>query len=121
MGTEMVTFTAEEKGFVIEADGKKLWISYDEFRGNHKSAMEFCKKQGGGDETVENLRFLAEHRDVINEELKKLGKVLISGWYWTNKFTWWSDCCAFIVTMSNGIMSNEYRNNITKARAVSVL
>lgn len=114
-------FTAEETSFIIEADGKKLRVSYDEFCGNHKNAMEFCKEQGGGDETVENLRFIARHRDEINEELKKLGKELISGWYWTNEFTWWSDECAFVVITTNGNVIYERRNNYTSARAVSAL
>lgn len=114
-------FTAEEKSFIIEADGKKLRVSYDEFIGSHEDAMEFCKEQGGGDESVENLRFIARHRDEINEELKKLGKELISGWYWTNEFTWWRDECAFVVTADDGGVSNEDRGNSSDARAVSAL
>lgn len=114
-------FTAKEKSFIIEADGKKLRVSYDEFRGNHKDAMEFCKEQGGGDETVENLRFLAKHQDTINEELKKLGKELISGWYWTNEITWWSDDCAFVVLTYNGDVYYDHRLHNSYARAVSAL
>ena len=112
-------FTAEETSFIIEADGKKLRVSYDEFCGNHKNAMEFCKEQGGGDESVENLRFIARHRDEINEELKKLGKELISGWYWTNEFTWWSDECAFVVSTLIGRVIYDYRYYYYNARAVS--
>ena len=114
-------FTAEEKSFIIEADGKKLRVSYDEFSGNHKDAMEFCKEQGGGDESVENLRFIARHRDEINEELKKLGKEPISGWYWTNEFTWWNDECAFVVYTYFGYVDNANRNTYRNARAVSAL
>ena len=114
-------FTAEETSFIIEADGKKLRVSYDEFCGNHKNAMEFCKEQGGGDESVENLRFIARHRDEINEELKKLGKELISGWYWTNEFTWWSDECAFVVLTGYGVVRNDRRRDNGNARAVSAL
>lgn len=114
-------FTAEEKSFIIEADGKKLRVSYDEFYGNHKDAMKFCKEQGGGDETVDNLRFLAKHRDEINEELKKLGKELISGWYWANEITWWSDDFAFVVSTFDGIVSNGNRDYGNYARAVSAL
>lgn len=114
-------FTAEEKSFIIEADGKKLRVSYDEFSGNHNNAMEFCKKQGGGDETVENLRFLARHRDAINEELKKLGKEVIAGWYWSNEATWWSGEFAFVVYTGNGDVNDENRNNSNNARAVSAL
>ena len=114
-------FTAEEKSFIIEADGKKLRVSYDEFYGNHKDAMKFCKEQGGGDETVDNLRFLAKHRDEINEELKKLGKELISGWYWANEITWWSDDFAFVVNTSHGYVFNVRRYYYNSARAVSAL
>lgn len=114
-------FTAEEKSFIIEADGKKLRVSYDEFNGNHEDAMEFCKEQGGGEETVENLRFIARHRDEINEELKKLGKEPISGWYWTNEITWWSGGCAFVVYTCLGIVRNVYRYRYNNARAVSAL
>lgn len=117
----MVTFTAEEKGFIIEADGKKLWVSYAEFKGSYNITMALCKEQGGGDETVENLQFIARYRDAINEELKKLGKEPISGWYWTNKLTWWRDDCALIVSTSNGISSNAYRYSTNTARAISIL
>lgn len=114
-------FTAEEKSFIIEADGKKLRVSYDEFNGNYNDAMKFCKEQGGGDETVENLRFIAKHRDAINEELKKLGKEPMLGWYWTNEITWWSDNCAFVVYTGNGDVYGDYRGRNNDARAVSAL
>lgn len=114
-------FTAEETSFIVEAGGKKLRVSYDGFCGDLKDAMKFCKEQGGGDETVENLRFIAKHRDAINEELKKLGKELISGWYWANEITWWSDDFAFVVDTRYGGVSIEDRSSINIARAVSVL
>lgn len=117
----MVTFTAEENGFVIEADGKKLWVSYDEFHGKYKSVMKFCQKQGGGDETVENLRFIARRRDAINEELKKLGKEIIMGWYWANEIAWRSDGCVFVVNTFNGNTTNITRNNYNRARAIATL
>lgn len=114
-------FTAEERSFIIEADGKKLRVSYDEFSGNHEDAMRFCKEQGGGDETVENLRFIARHRNAINEELKKLGKEIITGWYWTNEIAWWSADCAFVVLTYYGLVNDDYRLNNDYARAVSAL
>lgn len=118
---EKMIFTAEENSFLVEADGKKLRVSYDEFNGSHKSAMEFCKEHGGGDETVENWRFLARHRDAINEELKKLGKEPIFGWYWSNETTWWDEACAFVFNPSNGFVSNDRRDYSYDARAVSAL
>jgi hypothetical protein len=114
-------FTAEEKSFIIEADGKKLRVSYDEFNGNHEDAMEFCKEQGGGDETVENLRFIARHRDEINEALKKLGKEIITSWYWANEIAWWSADCAFVVSTRYGTVDVEGRPDTNYARAVSAL
>ena len=116
---EKMIFTAEENSFIVEADGKKLRVSYDEFSGSHKSAMEFCKEHGGGDETVENLRFLARHRDAINEELKKLSKEPIFGWYWSNEATWWNEACAFVVSTNNGDVISANRRNYPAARAVS--
>ena len=118
---EKMIFTAEENSFIVEADGKKLRVSYDEFSGSHKSAMEFCKEHGGGDETVENWRFLARHRDAINEELRKLGKEVIAGWYWSNEATWWSDECAFVVPTDDGDVRYVTRYDSYYARAVSAL
>lgn len=114
-------FIAEEKSFIIEADGKKLRVSYDEFCGDHEDAMKFCKEQGGGDETVENLRFITRHRDEINEALKKLGKETISGWYWANEIAWWSADCAFVVSTNGGNVSYVNRSHYNYARAVSAL
>ena len=118
---EKMIFTAEENSFIVEADGKKLRVSYDEFNGSHKSAMEFCKEHGGGDETVENWRFLARHRDAINEELRKLGKEVLAGWYWSNETTWWNEACAFVVSSVNGNVDNGNRSSYLNARAVSAL
>lgn len=118
---EKMIFTAEENSFIIEADGKKLRVSYEEFSGNHADAMKFCKEHGGGDETVENWRFLARHRDAINEELRKLGKEPIAGWYWSNETTWWNVACAFVVDTLNGNVTSADRHYYAYARAVSAL
>lgn len=117
----MVVFTAEENGFIVEADGKKLRVSYEEYCGSHSNAMAFCKEQGGGDETVENLRFITRHRDAINDELRKLGKKFITGWYWANEVAWWGDGCAFAVNIYVGDVRNDYCSGIYYARAISVL
>lgn len=118
---EKMIFTAEENSFIVEADGKKLRVSYEEFSGNHADAMKFCKEHGGGDETVENWRFLARYRDAINEELRKLGKEVIAGWYCSNEATWWRDECAFVVDTDDGYVTYGNRINSTYARAVSAL
>lgn len=118
---EKIKFTAEENSFIVEAEGKKLRVSYAEFYGNHEAAMKFCKENDGGDENVENLRFLAKYRDVINNELAKLDKEKISGWYWSNEVTWWRDDCAFVVNTSHGGVYSVTRYNSNYARAVSAL
>ena len=119
---EKIKFTAEENGFIVEAEGKKLRVSYVEFLGNYEDSMKFCKENGGGDETVENLRFLAKYRDAINKELVNLDKEKISGWYWSNEVTWWRDDCAFVVNTRYGYVDYESRNgSYYSARAVSAL
>ena len=119
---EKMIFTAEENSFIVEAEGKKLRVSYDEFCGSHEDAMKFCKEHGGGDETVENLRFIAKYRDAINKELKKLdNKDIIEFWYWTNELSWRYSDCAFVVTTSNGNVTDDDRNYYSYVRAVSAL
>lgn len=114
-------FTAEENSFILEAEGKKLRVSYAEHRGNHKSSMQYCKENGGGDETVENWRLIAKYRDAINKELAALGKDLIEGWYWTTEPSWRYEGCAFVVSTYLGFVNNVYRNDNLTARAVSAL
>lgn len=118
---EKIKFTAEENSFIVEAEDKKLRVSYAEFLGNYEDSMKFCKENGGGDETVENLRFLAKYRDAINKELVNLDKDKISGWYWSNEAAWWCDDCAFVVGTINGYVDYEDRFNLNYARAVSAL
>lgn len=115
---EKLIFTAEENSFIVEAEGKKLRVSYDEFQGSHEDAMKFCKEHNGGDESLENLLFLAKHRDAINEELKKLGKETIRGWYWSNEIARWDADLAFVVFTGYGDVDNDYRDCIYDARAV---
>lgn len=118
---EKIKFTAEENSFIVEAEGKKLRVSYAEFLGNYEDSMKFCKENGGGDETVENLRFLAKYRDAISEELVNLDKEKISGWYWSNEVTWWRDDCAFVVSTLHGLVYSDDRLIYRNARAVSAL
>lgn len=114
-------FTAEENSFIVEADGKRLRVSFAEFFGNHADAMTFCKDNGGGDETVENLRLLAKYRDDINKELGALGKETLGGWVWTNEEYWNDKDFAFVVSMITGIVGNDYRSLNYYAHAVSAL
>lgn len=114
-------FTAEENSFIVEANGKRLRVSFAVFFGNYADAMAFCKDNGGGDETVENLRLLAKYRDDINKELEALDKETLGGWLWTNEEYWNDKDFAFGVTMDYGNVFNVYRDSVYIARAVSAL
>lgn len=114
-------FTAEENSFILEAEGKKLRVSYAEHYGTHESSMQFCKENGGGDETVENWRLIAKYRDDINKELAALGKDLIEGWYWTTEPSWRYEDCAFVVRTYYGDVGYVDRSYNSSARAVSAL
>lgn len=115
-------FTAEKNSFTIEAEGKKLRVSYAEQREcNHESSMQFCKENGGGDETVENWRIIAKYRDAINKELFALGKDLIESWYWTTELSWRYSECACVVNTYSGYVSDADRDFSCGARAVSAL
>lgn len=118
---ENFTFTPEDNSFIIEADGKKLRVSYAEFYGNYEDAMKFCKENGGGDETVENLRFIARYRDAINAKLEELEKDIIEGWYWSNEPSWRYNDYSFVVYTYYGNVSYVYRYYDYYARAVSAL
>ena len=116
-----VNIILEESAFIVEAEGKKLRVSYKEECLPYKEARKFCKENGGGDETVENLRFLAKHRDSINEVLKENGRTELSGWYWSNEESWRYSDSAFIVSSYNGNVINYYMNRNDDVRAVSAL
>lgn len=116
-----VNIILEESAFIVEAEGKKLRVSYEEKYLPYKEARKFCEENGGGDETVENLRFLAKHRDSIIEALKEKGHTELSGWYWSNEESWRYTGDAFVVTSYNGNLSNYCMNDSNLVRAVSAL
>ena len=116
-----VNIILEESAFIVEAEGKKLRVSYKEECLPYKEARKFCEDNGGGDETVENLRFLAKHRDSINEVLKENGRTELSGWYWSNEESWRYKESAFIVLSSNGIVNLNVMYYDINVRAVSAL
>ena len=116
-----VKIILEESAFVVEAEGKKLRVSYKEECLPYKEARKFCEENGGGDETVENLRFLAKHRDSINEVLKENGRTELSGWYWSNEESWGYKDCAFFVDSYNGSVDNLIMDYNINVRAVSAL
>ena len=116
-----VNIILEESAFIVEAEGKKLRVSYKEECLPYKEARKFCEENGGGDETVENLRFLAKHRDSINEALKEKGRTELSGWYWSNEESWRYEESAFIVSSYYGCVVDSYMNRDNYVRAVSAL
>lgn len=107
--------------FIIEAEGKKLRVSYEEYFGNHEDAMVFCKEHGGGDETIENIHLISEYKNEINKELKAHGKEPIDNWYWTNKISRRRINCAFVVSTRYSSVYDVTRTRYTFARAVSAL
>ncbi|WP_300831654.1 hypothetical protein [uncultured Alistipes sp.] len=114
-------FTAEESTFVVEAEGRRLRVSYEEVALPHKKAMTWCKKHGGGDETVDNLRLLAKYRSQINEELAALGKDKIASWMWSNETCYHNARCAFVVNMNDGGANFNCKSSNYCVRAVSAL
>ena len=118
---EKVKVSFEESAFIVEVEGKKLRVSYKQAELPFKEAQEFCKENGGGDETVENLRLLAKYRDQINEQLRDNGRAELSGWYWSNEESWRYKECAFVVGTNDGYVYDYrmYRNY--NVRAVSAL
>lgn len=116
-----VNIILEESAFIVEAEGKKLRVSYKEECLPYKEARKFCEENGGGDETVENLRFLAKHRDSINEVLKENGRAELSGWYWSNEESWRYSDSAFIVDSSDGYVGDYSIGSNYDVRAVSAL
>ena len=116
-----VNIILEESAFIVEAEGKKLRVSYKEEYLPYKEARKYCEENGGGDETVENLRFLAKHRDAINEALKKEGRTELSDWYWSDEESWRYEESAFFVCSRNGYVSNYSMDYDSNVRAVSAL
>ena len=116
-----VNIILEESAFIVEAEGKKLRVSYKEECVPYEEARKFCEENGGGDETVENLRFLAKHRDSINEVLKEKGRTELSGWYWSNEESWRYKACAVIVYSNDGDVYDYDMCNDRYVRAVSAL
>jgi len=67
------------------------------------------------------LRFLAKHRDSINEVLKENGHTKLSGWYWSNEESWRYDGSAFVVDSYDGYVGSNGMINGYYVRAVSAL
>lgn len=115
-------FTAEENSFIVEAEGKKLRVSFEEKNLNWEDAQKWCKENGGGDESVDNLRLLAKYRESINNELEALGKEPLGGWVWTSERSYITpEAVAFVVDLDLGSVDNYYQGNLFYVRAVSAL
>lgn len=115
-------FTAEEASFIVEADGKKLRVSFEEANLPWGDAQKWCKEHGGGGESVDNLRFLAKYREQINKELRALGKEPLGCWVWTNERSYIApEATAFVVFLSDGYVNGYYQSYNRSVRAVSAL
>lgn len=113
--------TLADDGIIVEAEGKKLKVSYKQAELPFAEARNWCKENGGGDETVENLRLIAKYRDKINEQLTAAGKGGIFGWYWSNEESWRYANSAFVVDSSYGRTNYINVNYDFDVRAVSAL
>lgn len=115
-------FIAEEKTFLVEVEGKKLRVSFEEKDLPWREAQQWCKENGGGDESVANLRLLAKYREHINNELSALGKEEFGGWYWSNEQSYISpDSTAFVVYLQDGHVCYFGMHYYLFVRAVSAL
>lgn len=115
-------FTAEEASFIVEAEGKKLRVSFEEANLPWGDAQKWCEEHGGGDESVDNLRFLAKYGEQINKELRALEKEPLGGWVWADERSYITpEVTAFVVLLSNGYVLNDNQNDSRYVRAVSAL
>lgn len=76
-----VNLSPDKKQFTING----LVVSTAEVSLPFKEAMEWCRKNGGGSETSEAFRILAENREAINTALKSNSLPILEGDYWTNE------------------------------------
>ena len=113
--------TLADDGIIVEAEGKKLKVSYKQAELPFSDARNWCKKNGGGDETVENLRLIAKYRDKINEKLTAAGKRAIFGRYWSNEESWRYNDSAFVVGSYGGGTIYSRMGSSNSVRAVSAL
>lgn len=118
---EKIKVSFEDSAFIVEVEGKKLRVSYKQAELPFKEAQEFCKENGGGDETVENLRLLSKYRDQINEQLRENGRAELSGWYWSSEESWRYNNFAFVVSTYSGIAGDVDMYYNYYVRAVSAL
>lgn len=119
---EKFKFTAEETSFIVEAEGKKLRVSFEEKNLNWEDAQKWCKENDGGDESVDNLRLLAKYREAINKELEALEKETLGGWIWSNERAYINPSnCAFVVFLYCGNVYYCSQSYYSYVRAVSAL
>ncbi len=112
----------EEKTFVVEVEGKKLRVSFEEKYLPWREAQQWCKENGGGDESVANLRLLSKYREQINTELAALGKEELGVWYWSNEPSYISpDSTAFVVDLPSAYVYGHVMYRTAYVRAVSAL
>lgn len=72
------------EGFILEAEGRRLWVTLKEKAGSYEEFREYVKMCMCGDETVENWMFICKYSAEINEVLVKNGCSYLSGEYWSS-------------------------------------
>ena len=86
MDKEGVKISKMTKGLHIEDNYQKMFLSFEETDDlSYEEARIWCNSRGGGDESVDNFRFIQEHLDDINYELRRAGAEPIKGEYWSNE------------------------------------
>ncbi len=73
-----------ENGFVLEAEGRRLWVTLKEKAGSYEEFRKHVKMCMCGDETVENWMLIWKYSVEINEVLVEGGYSYLSGEYWTS-------------------------------------
>jgi hypothetical protein len=95
----------------------KMWNN-DKFPFKGAPAAEYCVKQGGALPTLATAKEIAANIKDINEAMMAVGGAVVCGWLWTSTVQKCNNC-AFVVDAPYGDVINDYRDNISNARAVS--
>ena len=72
------------EGFILEAEGRRLWVTLKEKVGSYEEFQKYVKLCMCGNETVENWMLICKYSAEINDVLVKNGCSYLSGEYWTS-------------------------------------
>ena len=95
----------------------KLWED-DKFPFVGSPAAEYCIMQNGYLPTLATAKVIAKNIKEINEAMMTVGGAVVCCWLWTATVKK-EGKCSFVVSTSNGDVSNAYRGIHNYARAVS--